>query len=67
MMNTPKNFEELREYFWQERADAVDCMLDKMTDEPLTEYQMGTYKGEIAAYDSMLQVLRNIIKYGENE
>ena len=63
----PKTFEEFREYLWQERADTVDFMLDKMAEVPLSDYQMGAYKGEIMAYDSILMVLRGIIKYGDEE
>lgn len=65
-MVTPKTFEELREYMWEERSSALDCMIDRM-DEELAPYELGKYRGEIAAYDNILLVLKNCIKYGDIE
>lgn len=62
--NSIRTFEELREYIWQEKQDAADCLLDRM--EELSRFQIARWKGEIDGYDNILMVLRNILKHGED-
>jgi hypothetical protein len=59
-----KTFEDFRSYLQDERYDALESLADRI--EELTEFQRGSYHGEIATYDNMLGLLRDILKYGED-
>lgn len=59
-----RTFEQLREYIWEEKQSSADCLIDRI--EELNTFEQGRWKGEIDAYDNLLQVLRNILEYGED-
>lgn len=59
-----KNFEDLREHIWEERYGSMESLANSI--EELTEFQRGSYHGEIMAYENLLSVLRDILKYGED-
>lgn len=60
-----KTFEELRDYLWEERQGLLEILHERL--EELTEFQRGSYHGEINAYSDVLSTLRSILKYGEVE
>jgi hypothetical protein len=62
--NSIRTFEELRAYIWQEKQDAADMLLDRM--EECSRFQIARWKGEIDGYNNILDVLRNILKHGED-
>lgn len=61
----PKNFEQLREFLWEERLSILETLNERL--EELTAFQQGRYNGEIMAYDEILGILRNVLKYGDVE
>ena len=64
MNGYPKTFDELREQVWEEKRDTIEMFVDRIDDET-TMQDVHRFKGEIMAFDSVLQMLRNIIKYGD--
>jgi hypothetical protein len=65
MTHTIKNFEELREYFLEEKHSLMEDLIEDL--ESLTEFERGAYQGRYRAVDDMISVLRNILKYGAEE
>lgn len=59
-----KDFQSLREHVNEERLDTLESLGQRI--EELTEFQRGSYHGELMAYDNMLSLLRDILKYGED-
>ena len=62
-MNHIKNFEDLREHIWQGRQGVLELLCERL--EELDEFNRGLYKGEVLVYDEMLELLRRIVKYGD--
>ena len=60
----PKTFDEFRDQVWEEKRDTIEMFVDRIDDET-TMADVNRFKGEMIAYDSVLQMLRNIIKYGD--
>jgi hypothetical protein len=63
-MRNIKTFEELREWVWSEKQDLSELLIDRL--EELTEFQRGSYCGEINGYQIVLDELRCIIKYSDD-
>ncbi len=64
-MIIPKNFEELQEYIWDEKQISMENAINKLPDS--NEFQRGAYYGELYAYQNILDVLRNVLKYGDQD
>jgi len=64
-MQTIKTFEELRDHLWEERAYLRDKLMDRLED--ITEFERGTYYGRDTELSSMIELLRNSMKYGDVE
>lgn len=58
-----KTFEDLRTAIWESKQHATDMLIDQL--EESTKFQRGWFYGEIFAYNEILDLLRNIIKYGD--
>lgn len=61
----PKNFQELREIIWAEKQDTQETIVDLL--EELTPFQLGHYQGMSHGFDQVLDILRNVLKYGDDE
>lgn len=59
-----KTFDELRSYLVETRADLLECLYDRQ--EESTEFQRGWWSGQIAATEDIIEILRRILKYGED-
>lgn len=57
-----ETFEELRDHLLEEKYFVSDSLLENL--EELTEFQRGRYRGELDAYQDIIDTLRNILKYG---
>jgi hypothetical protein len=58
-----KTFEELRSHIWDERQGILEHIAENM--EESTAFTRGKWSGHILAYEDILSVLRNSLKYGE--
>lgn len=58
-----KTFDELRNHIRDMREDTLELLNDSL--EESTEFQRGSYHGEIYGYDEVLEILRSILKHGE--
>ena len=63
-MNYIKTFEDLREFIWEAKQDAHEALIEQMFELP--PHGLGAFKGEIECYDSLLDVLREIIKHQDD-
>ncbi len=58
-------FDELRQRIWDEKQNTIEVCIDRL--EELTPFQQGIYRGEIIAYDEILNIMRGIEKWGDLE
>lgn len=65
MTEVLKTFEELRDYLYEEKQHACERLVENL--EELTPFQLGRIQGAIGAWDEILNVLRNTMKYGDVE
>ncbi len=63
-MHQIRTFEDLRNHVYDEKINALECLSERL--EELTEFQRGSYHGEVMTYDNLLHLLQNILKYGED-
>lgn len=63
-MKDIKNFEELRSYLYDERYHCYEYLVDCL--EELNEFQRGREVGYIHALESVMEMLRHQLKYGED-
>ncbi len=57
----PDQIEKLRDNLCEEKQSLMEILVERL--EELSDFELGRYQGEIAAYDDVLQMLRNILKY----
>jgi hypothetical protein len=62
--NQIKTFEELYECLGREKALRLENLCERLAD--LTEFERGECRGEILAYEEIMSILRDIIKYGDD-
>lgn len=60
-----KNFDEFREWVWQEKQDCMEMLVDRCPE--MDNFMRGQYYGEIQGYVNVLDCLRSILKYGDAE
>lgn len=58
----PDEIESLRMKLAEEKHSVMEILVERL--EELSDFELGRYQGEIAAYDDVLMTLRNIQKYG---